>query len=404
MFPAGSPTQSSAVWRRMEARRIILCFAPENRPSAAAAAEGLAAAGFDCRLSGPATDALTPGYIRWADVMVVLLSATANGSERILRDVEEAVTSGLRIVPVHLDGTAPSSALRYYLGPFQWVEPGPDGGFLDPLLEALSETEEELHPNACGGKRRGAAWTTGRAVTVIAVAVVLSVLALFGLRPGADPVPEPRAAVPAVADSFDILVAGPAHTTELQPFLASLGYTLETAEELPDSGLGRYDMVLLCLDGDPGRALVLHDYLCAGGAVLLQGGQPYFLGMPGWIGMGTYSNFWGAGFPVTATTDSLPGMEGARAGDVLLYYEAFMDGGAVLKNPTTALVDACYDGVDSLAGAIRNTVGSGRVAWLAFNPHPFANATGNEYSTDAYQRYLVALYAWLDRDGPEGIH
>jgi hypothetical protein len=185
-------------------------------------------------------------------------------------------------------------------------------------------------------------------------------------------------------------------------YLTSLGYSLVTAPDLPDSGLARFDVILYCLQGDPQTSLVLYDYLCSGGSVLLTAGQPYFLGMPGWLGMGTYSNYWGGDFPITASADSLLGSRVVHRGDILLYYTEFMDGGAVLKDPTTAEVDACFNGVDSLAAAARNTVGSGRVAWLSFIPAPFANTLGNEYSTGLYESYLAGLYAWLDRDGPEG--
>jgi len=124
--------------------------------------------------------------------------------------------------------------------------------------------------------------------------------------------------------------------------------------------------------------------------------------MPPWIGMETYSNFWGADFPVTAPSDPAPGMPGLERGAVLIYFTAFVDGAAVLKDPTTAVVDACFDGIDSLAAAVRNTVGEGRVAWLSAYGYPRADTRGNEYTTEAYTDYLEALYAWLDHDGPRG--
>lgn len=79
-----------------------------------------------------------------------------------------------------------------------------------------------------------------------------------------------------------------------------------------------------------------------------------------------------------------------------------MDGGAVLMNPTTAIVDACFSGNDSLAAFVRNTVGRGRVAWATCNYVPSAHEDASGFSTDKHELYLEALYAWLDQDGPEG--
>jgi hypothetical protein len=384
----------------MEARRVIICCAPEDGGASLSASTGLEASGFECRPSGIGDGSLKPGDFQWADVMVVLLSVAADRSDRVLRDVEEAVSCGLRIVPVRLDGTPPNRALRYYLGPFQWVEPDRGGDYLESLVMALND--EGIASVGRGGTRKTILARAGAAVVIAAVVIAVTLSGFFGN--GGDRAAEPAAVeATGATDSFDILIIGPENAVQVPDYLDDMGYSVDSLEELPAAAeLLRYDILLFCLQGDPETALVLYDYLCSGGSVILTGGQPYFMGMPEWLGMGTYSNYWGGDFPITAAADSLLGDHRVRRGDIFVYYTEFMDGGAVLKNPTTAEVDACFSGEDSLAAVIRNTVGAGRLAWFSFIPAPFANSLGNEYSTGLYESYLDTLYAWLDRDGPEG--
>jgi hypothetical protein len=381
----------------MEARRVIICCAPEDGGASLSISTGLAASDFECRPSGIGEGSLNPGDFQWADVMVVLLSAAANGSARVLRDVEEAVSSGLRIVPVRLDGTPPSSALRYYLGPFQWVEPDRGGEYSDRLVKALTD-------DGIVAQERGRIRKIGRIGVSLAVLVAGAVIALVlpGLLSGGGG-DESEHAVSASPDSCDIVIISPQNLGTLTSYLASLGYSVETVPELPGPAeLGRFDLIILDLQGSPDLALPLYEFLCSGGSLLLMAGQPYFMEMPTWIGMETYSNYWGADFPIIAACDTLLGIRSLDERGVLIYYTSFVDGAAVLKDPTTAVVDACFNGEDSLAAAIRNTVGTGRLAWLTACPEPFADVGGNLYSTDGFERYLEALYAWLDRDGPEG--
>jgi len=382
----------------MEARRVIICCAPEDGGASLSASTGLEASGFECRPSGIGDGSLKPGDFQWADVMVVLLSAAANSSDRVLRDVEEAVSSGLRIVPVRLDGTPPSSALRYYLGPLQWVEAGSGGDYSDRLVKALAD-DWIASPGSGRTRRIG---KIGASLAILIAGAVITLVLPGILRGGRSD--EAENAVAAVPDSCDIIIVSPETPGTLTSYLESLGYSVATLAEIPGPGeLSRFDVLILYLPGSPELALPLYEFLCSGGSLLLMAGQPYFMEMPVWIGMDTYSNYWGGDFPITAACDTLLGISGLEQRDVLIYYTSFVDGAAVLKDPTTAVVDACFNGEDSLAAAIRNTVGTGRLAWLSAYPEPIADVSGSLYSTDGFEHYLVALYAWLDRDGPEGM-
>jgi hypothetical protein len=57
-----------------------------------------------------------------APALVLLFSAAADRSPHVVRELESAVGSGTRIVPVRLEQVEPSHSMRYFIGTAQWLD------------------------------------------------------------------------------------------------------------------------------------------------------------------------------------------------------------------------------------------------------------------------------------------
>jgi hypothetical protein len=57
-----------------------------------------------------------------APALVLLFSAAADRSPHVVRELETAVGSGTRIVPVRLEQVEPSHTMRYFIGTAQWLD------------------------------------------------------------------------------------------------------------------------------------------------------------------------------------------------------------------------------------------------------------------------------------------
>ncbi len=55
-------------------------------------------------------------------VLVLIFSSSANSSGQILREVERAVSKGIPIVPVRIEGVLPTKSMGYFLGTIHWLE------------------------------------------------------------------------------------------------------------------------------------------------------------------------------------------------------------------------------------------------------------------------------------------
>ena len=311
-------------------------------------------------------------------ILLVLLSTSCNTDPLIRRDVEHAVNLGLPVFVARLGNIQPEGALRYYLSPCQWMDVAKD----DPraAAETVAEAMIDGEPEVSRAEGRGFPWIP---VLLLAVPALIAAAVLLVLSGG----------------SPDFLVVGNDPATEA--FIGSLGYDVESVDSLPSLKQMEASDALVVLHGaEAGWEKPLYEYLSRGGSILLSGGQPLFLGMPDWLGMEVYSNYWGEDFDIVlAAGGELEGYPFPREATVY-HQSSYMDGGAVLRSPVTAVVDACYAGNDSLAAAVRNTVGTGRVAWVSFTLSPRAAGDGSGYTTEAFEDYMEALYEWLDRDGP----
>lgn len=390
-------------------KNILISCTPSDLHTADSIKHFLEQNGFLCRVQGEYqsfynTSEDDPGEVfGWADTLILIVSEAANLSASVRRDVEEAVNCGCSVIPIRVEDIQLSKSLRYYLGPYQWIEAfGNDtDDYLDVLLKALKNSGDTALATA--DKVSKSKWLRLLVVpaTILLIFIIVQFIKADRNEDGrGDPSTETRIDQVTFPDSCDCLIIGDQESCSA--YLEDLGYSIFASENYPPKEyLERFDMIILALEGDEEHVLYFYDYISEGGSLLLNGGQPFFMGMPDWLGMRTYSNYYGSDFSITSTRDSLLGLVELRMGDSFIYQSEHMDGGAVLTEPTTAVVDACFNGVDSLAACIRNSIGIGRVAWCSQSGVPFTNTNASGFSTEKYDLYLQALYSWLDRDGPQ---
>ena len=96
------------------------------------------------------TQAILDG-LEAAPVIVLMFSAATNQSAHVIRELETAVGSGRRIVPVRLeDAVEPSRSLRYFIGTSQWLEAGrgPEESWAPALVQAVRRAVSEAFAGA----------------------------------------------------------------------------------------------------------------------------------------------------------------------------------------------------------------------------------------------------------------
>lgn len=126
---------------------IFISHSSKDRTVADTVCAALEAAGISCWI---APRDIAPGRA-WAEgivdglsecrVVVLLLSAAANESPEIMREIQAAASKGLTVVPVRIQDVAPAKVLEYYVGPVQWLD-----AFTPPLeahRERLAATVRE---------------------------------------------------------------------------------------------------------------------------------------------------------------------------------------------------------------------------------------------------------------------
>ena len=74
---------------------------------------------------------ITPGK-KWANeianaipnskIMIIILSASSNASEQVLREVEIAINHKLVIIPIRIEDIMPTGGMQYYLAKLKWID------------------------------------------------------------------------------------------------------------------------------------------------------------------------------------------------------------------------------------------------------------------------------------------
>ncbi len=110
------------------AHQVFLCYAHDDRAIAEAACARLEANSIPCWV---APRDVTPGMdwgaeiieaITASRVMVLILSANANESVQVKREVERAVNKRVTVLPFRIENVNPSRSLEYFLSSTHWLD------------------------------------------------------------------------------------------------------------------------------------------------------------------------------------------------------------------------------------------------------------------------------------------
>jgi hypothetical protein len=115
---------ADAACARLESRKIRCWIAPRDVPAGQPWASALVNA------------------INTSRVMVLILSEKSNNSQQVLREVDEAVSRGIPILPLRIDTVEPSNQMRYYIKSIHWLD-----ALSPPLerhLEHLADSAQAL--------------------------------------------------------------------------------------------------------------------------------------------------------------------------------------------------------------------------------------------------------------------
>lgn len=115
---------ADAACAKLESRKIRCWIAPRDVPAGQPWASALVSA------------------INTSRVMVLILSERSNNSQQVIREVDEAVSNGIPILPLRIDEVEPSDQMRYYIKSIHWLD-----ALTPPLerhLEHLADSAQAL--------------------------------------------------------------------------------------------------------------------------------------------------------------------------------------------------------------------------------------------------------------------
>ena len=150
---------------------------------------------------------ITPG-VEWgnailkgiedAKIMVLVFTKDANLSQQVLREVNNAVNSGLSIIPFRLTEEEPAAGMKYYLSTVHWMDAMNEElesaiSSLGDLCQAIIEKKpvpasaaEKHETAAVPGKKRGKGIWIAAASLVLVLAAALVLIFTSGKRDGSD--------------------------------------------------------------------------------------------------------------------------------------------------------------------------------------------------------------------------
>jgi hypothetical protein len=150
--------------RAMESSDVFISYASEDKSKAEAACRRLEADGIRCWIA-PRDIALGSDYgesiieaINSTRVMVPVLSANANGSPFVRREVERAASKEIALLPMRLEDVPPSKSLEFFISNCQRLD-----AFPDPFEPHLDRLAKELRTMLASRKQAEAAPTRERA-------------------------------------------------------------------------------------------------------------------------------------------------------------------------------------------------------------------------------------------------
>ena len=120
--------------------------------------------------------------INEASALVLVLSASAMGSDHVAREVERAASKRKQVVAFRIDGTALSPELEYFLSNSQWIDVPAMGmpAALVKLVEAVGQGSGPTSPEVAPRISGRSAGKTRRLAIVAAVVVGVGVTVAVG--------------------------------------------------------------------------------------------------------------------------------------------------------------------------------------------------------------------------------
>src|SRR5690348_5680340 len=126
---------------------VFISFASQDTEIADRFLQGIEAAGIRCWIAhrdiapGTSYPAEITSAIQSCAGMLVIVTAAANASPHVLREVEMAFNAGKPILPVHLSAVQLSPNLTYFLSTKQWLDAGAsfDGDDTERVLRSLRQ-------------------------------------------------------------------------------------------------------------------------------------------------------------------------------------------------------------------------------------------------------------------------
>jgi len=159
-------------------------------------------------------------------VMVLVLSANANSSGHIPKEVERAVSNGVVILPVRIEDVMPGKSLDYFIGSVHWLDAmtPPLEKHLDELVETVQKlikspitvpatavpqqapanspaVQPSTHAPAQSAAPSNKLWL-GIAAVAVAAAIVFGFIFLKPKPPGPTPNPIPSAAADPIVGCY----------------------------------------------------------------------------------------------------------------------------------------------------------------------------------------------------------
>ena len=127
------------------AHDAFISYSHVDKTTADAACATLEKAGIRCWI---APRDITPGtewgaaIVKALDecrVIVLIFSASANGSRQIRREVERAINAGVPLVPVRIEDVPPTESLAYFMSTVHWLD-----ALTPPIEEHLQRLAESI--------------------------------------------------------------------------------------------------------------------------------------------------------------------------------------------------------------------------------------------------------------------
>jgi formylglycine-generating enzyme required for sulfatase activity len=211
-------------------RHIFISFASADIELAHRAVAQLEQAGLTCWISDrdiePAASypAAITAAVNQCGAFLLLLTAAANQSPHVLREIELAFNARRPILPLRVAGTVPSSDVQYFLSTSQWSDAGAE--FDDSDVAVVEPRLRELLASGSDRWTRGhddtRSWRRAAVAGVLLIAAVSAAVWFLYSRRAEGPAPVPPASTTAGAETPAPPVApGPASAAAPSPAPAS---------------------------------------------------------------------------------------------------------------------------------------------------------------------------------------